>query len=613
MNKDEILRLTNGGLDVFRYYVPGNWHVGKTFLNPFYKDTHASFCIYKNKKTSDYCMKDFGNPDYSGDCFSLVALLEGRRCADKADFVAIMDKISVDLNLAVDVSTKAAPVSGRMTPSVAPAALPQPKPLLPSSRRISATAGHPLSAIELEWWAKFGITADVLNLYRVSAVSEIVFPQGCKRSTATEPVFLYRFSGSVQSTCKLYAPGSSHRFFYLSKYDNQYFGFEQLPSKGETVIVTGGEKDVMTLASMGLPAFCLNSETAAMDESLLKQLQGRFAHIVLMYDADETGVRCSSELCRQWGAKYPLSRVQLPLKGTKEEKDVSDYVRSQLAAGLGRGAVAARLHAWIQQVTYAKEEEAIAPYLIRMSQPPVKPEVVLRINYSTMAAAGGVVCITGGSGTGKSNYAGAILSGTLNTVLGEIDTLGVQVAPNVEQKAVLLFDTEQSGYQSYENLERLLARAGMAEQPEYLQVANLCPMPRNERQAFIEHTLEVESHRHGGVYCAVIDGLADLIGSANDEEEAVRIVEWAHRLAEKYRMVLITIVHTAGLPEKVRGHLGSELTRKASAVVDIETDKRSGNSVVKVLKLREGSVRDAGMSMFGWNEGRKMHVSMGRV
>lgn len=598
MNKEEILRLTNGGLNVFRHYVPGNWHVGKTFFNPFYKDTHASFSIYKDKKTDDYRMKDFGNPDYSGDCFSLVALLEGLRCTDKADFVTVLEKISNDLNL-----TTTSPVPGS-----APA-----KPLLSSSRRISATAEHPLTATELDWWAKFGITAEVLEHYHVSAVSEIVFPQGYKKATAAEPVFLYRFSDSAQSTRKLYAPCSPHRFFYLAKYDNQYFGFEQLPSKGETVIVTGGEKDVMTLASMGLPAFCLNSETATLEESLLTVLEQRFAHIVLMYDADETGIRCSGELCRQWEGKYPVSRVQLPLKGDRTEKDVSDYVCGRLAAGVGREAVAAQLHTWVGQVVYTKEDEAISPYLIRMSEPPVKPEAVLRINHSIMAAAGGLVCITGGSGTGKSNYAAAIIAGTLNTVIGEVDTLGVQVLPNVEQKAVLLFDTEQSGYQSYENLERLMHRAGMAEQPDYLQVANLCPMPRGERQAFIERTLEIESHRHNGIYCVVIDGLADLIGSANDEEEAVRIVEWAHRLAEKYRMVLITIVHTAGLPEKVRGHLGSELTRKASAVVDLETDKRSGNSVVKVLKLREGSVRGAGMSMFGWNEQLKMHISMGRV
>lgn len=99
------------------------------------------------------------------------------------------------------------------------------------------------------------------------------------------------------------------------------------------------------------------------------------------------------------------------------------------------------------------------------------------------------------------------------------------------------------------------------------------------------------------------------MSSANDEDEAVRIVEWAQGLAERYRMVLISIVHTAGLPEKVRGHLGSELTRKASTVIDIESNRKSGNSLVKVLKLREGNCAKAGVSMFGWDERRKMHVA----
>ncbi|WP_455673992.1 AAA family ATPase [Phocaeicola sp.] len=482
------------------------------------------------------------------------------------------------------------------------------------ARRFTVTAERPLTAAELDWWATYGITDEVLERYHVSAVSEVTFPKGRKQFDASEPAFLYRFSGNKECTEKLYAPYSKNRFMYFYKALGQYFGFEQLPSKGQAVIVTGGEKDVMTLASMGLPAFCLNSETAALEEPLLKNLKARFDYIILMYDADETGVRCSEELCRLWEGKYPVCRVQLPLKGDKTEKDVSDYVRRQLAAGLGREAVAAQLHAWVQQVVYAKEEEAIAPYLIRMSQPPEKPEAVLRVNFSTMAAAGGLVCITGGSGTGKSNYAAAILAGMLNTVQEEgVDTLGVQVSPDTERKAILLFDTEQAKHQSYENMERMVHRAGLEKEPDYFRMFNLCPMARRERQAFIEKVLEAESRHCHGVYCAVIDGLADLIGSANDEEEAVRIVEWTHRLAEQYHMVLITVVHTAGMPEKVRGHLGSELTRKASAVVDIESDKRSGNSVVKMLKLREGSVRDAGMSMFGWNEGKGMHVSMGRM
>ena len=47
-SKEDILRLTNNGLDIFRHYVPGDWEAGTQFRNPFYRDTKASFYIYYN-------------------------------------------------------------------------------------------------------------------------------------------------------------------------------------------------------------------------------------------------------------------------------------------------------------------------------------------------------------------------------------------------------------------------------------------------------------------------------------------------------------------------------------------------------------------------------------
>jgi hypothetical protein len=34
LNRDEILRRTNNGLDVFKHYIPGTWRIGRNFLNP---------------------------------------------------------------------------------------------------------------------------------------------------------------------------------------------------------------------------------------------------------------------------------------------------------------------------------------------------------------------------------------------------------------------------------------------------------------------------------------------------------------------------------------------------------------------------------------------------
>ena len=46
IRKDDILKMTEKGISVFRYYLSVDFKVGKNFLNPFYKDTEASCNIY---------------------------------------------------------------------------------------------------------------------------------------------------------------------------------------------------------------------------------------------------------------------------------------------------------------------------------------------------------------------------------------------------------------------------------------------------------------------------------------------------------------------------------------------------------------------------------------
>lgn len=77
LRKDEILERTNNGLNVFKYYIPGTWRVGRNFLNPLYEDSKASCNIYFDRRSNSYKLKDFGNDDYSGDCFFLWVCSKG--------------------------------------------------------------------------------------------------------------------------------------------------------------------------------------------------------------------------------------------------------------------------------------------------------------------------------------------------------------------------------------------------------------------------------------------------------------------------------------------------------------------------------------------------------
>lgn len=69
LRKEEILSRTNSGLFVFKHYLSGDWRIGRHFLNPLYQDKKASCNIYFDRHSGMYKMKDFGNDNYSGDCF----------------------------------------------------------------------------------------------------------------------------------------------------------------------------------------------------------------------------------------------------------------------------------------------------------------------------------------------------------------------------------------------------------------------------------------------------------------------------------------------------------------------------------------------------------------
>ena len=99
ISKSDIINSTRGGLDVFRHYLGRGLRAGRKFRNPFYQDTHASCSLYFDRRSGVYKYRDFGNEDYSGDCFDLVATLHNLSCRNPDDFVEILRIINRDLCL----------------------------------------------------------------------------------------------------------------------------------------------------------------------------------------------------------------------------------------------------------------------------------------------------------------------------------------------------------------------------------------------------------------------------------------------------------------------------------------------------------------------------------
>lgn len=607
MNKEDILLLTDKGLAVFKYYIPFAFKLGRNFLNPLYKDSKASCNVYFDRRNGMYKMKDFGNDDYSGDCFALVGKLNGLNCKEPKDFVEILAIIDRDMHLGLSDKSEIRISSTTPVPVIAEVThVPKRKKARPYT-----LAQKSFTAAELAFWGESGITQEVLKLFRVVSLKKFSSENNEGKpfsiaATDKEPVFGY----TAKQYVKVYRPHSEMRFLYAGDFGENYcFGLEQLPAKGDLLFITGGEKDVMSLTAHGFHAICFNSETVTIPVGIIHRLSFRFKHIVLLYDVDKAGLDSSAK--QELALKnYGVKRLLLPLAGTKVEKDISDFFR----LGNSREDLIKLFLDYLDTI-YSETMSALKSCEVDFNNPPPVAQMVVSVNDVPLGTQGNILCITGGEGTGKSNYVTALIAGAIgqsdNNKDKVMDTLGVSVCENSKRKAILFYDTEQSEVQTYKNITNLLRRCGREMMPEYLKAYCLTGMSRKERLQAIIQSMDKFHYQFRGIHMVVIDGIADLIKGANDETESIAVVEELYRLAGIYNTCIVTILHFIPSGLKLRGHLGSELQRKAAAILSIEKDTDPSVSVVKALKVRDGSPLDVPIMQFAWDKDAGMHVYLG--
>lgn len=597
------MQATDRGLSVFRHYLPVPFRIGKKFLNPLYKDTKASCNVYYDRRHSVYKMKDFGNEEYSGDCFELVGTMTGLSCRNAKDFVEIMRIIDHDLHLGLADGYE----NCVDTSSVQVVCPPTPEQVIKKIRPYNIVP-RAFNETDRIFWSKSRITEHTLNKYNVRPLHSFssVNQEGKSYTlteTAQEPMYGYVGDKYI----KIYRPRSEMRFLYAGDLgDNYCFGLDQLSAKGDLLFITGGEKDVMSLAANGFHAICFNSETTVIPTSVLMLLSYRFKHIVLLYDMDKTGLEVSAK--RQEELKpFALKRLLLPLSGTKEEKDVTDY----FALGHTHDDLLKLFLNHLDSL-YKEDMSALKSCELDFNNPSPVAQMIVSVNDVPLGTQGNLLCITGGEGTGKSNYVAALIAGAVKPENAEgIDTLGVSIEGNPKGKAVLFYDTEQSEVQLYKNVSTLLRRCGRDTMPEWFKAYCLTGMSRKERLKSIVLSMDKFHYQYGGIHLVVIDGIADLIRCANDEAESIAVVEELYRLAGIYNTCIVTVLHFIPNGLKLRGHLGSELQRKAAAILSIEKDTKPAVSVVKALKVRDGSPLDVPLMQFAWDKEKAMHAYLG--
>ncbi|MES2593677.1 MAG: hypothetical protein V4608_17470 [Bacteroidota bacterium] len=243
----------------------------------------------------------------------------------------------------------------------------------------------------------------------------------------------------------------------------------------------------------------------------------------------------------------------------------------------------------------------------------VMPIPIVSIGNSPIITESNICVISGQPKEGKSSFVYYILSQAILPEFGIFNNdiwEGIDIARNTNNKAIIHIDTEQAQHNhvnAYKN--SIWKRSGMGTPPDYFQSYNLRGLSVSECKLVLKKLLLACNKKFNGIYLIVIDGVTDLLKSVNDEEESNAVVRVLENIARVFKCAIIVVIHTNPGSAKQRGHLGSQLQRKAESVVLVK--KEENVSYVEPQFLRNASNTDVPIVQFTFDKEMGYHVSAG--
>lgn len=313
MTKEEILARVDEE-ELFRRYCPVEFTINRRFKSPLPGRDEATGSFFIFSKSGKLFFKDQGE-GLGGDVWDYIgAQLE------IGSFREIISRVATDLGTDTrKVEQVKGPVSVRRPPG--------------RSKTIQKYTPAEWDGIYKWYWLSYGVGLTGLKRLRVEPIDDVTFMTNkgetmdlCSYENA--PLFLFRHSNSG---LKFYNPireSKQEIKFVSNTNETDVYGLDLVP-EGADCVLTGGNKDVVTLCDHGVHAICLNSENAKLSPLLYVHIRRQVGNLTVLYDTDSTGVKQAEGLAKQFNLPtIDLRDIEF------EGKDVSDLIKGLKKQGM---------------------------------------------------------------------------------------------------------------------------------------------------------------------------------------------------------------------------------------------------------------------------------------
>jgi hypothetical protein len=369
--------------------------------------------------------------------------------------------------------------------------------------------------------------------------------------------------------------------------------------RGLPVFVTEGEKDALAMVARGFTATCNPGGAGKWQDGYSETLRG--ADVIIIADKDEPGRKHASLVAdRLQGLAKSVRVLELPDINGKTVKDAADFFE----AGGDAGQLQAIIDAPPEPGPIAKliRERAFNPDI---EPPPLRS--IYTLARQTVSTPGNLTTITSAIKTGKSAVIGAMAAAAMPHSV-ESDLLGFN-SSNPDGKALLWFDSEQSEDDFWHCVARALRRAGIQRPPPWFYAYRLTGLGCKRSWEIVTEATRIAADKHGGIHSELLDGGADFVADVNDPEESNAFVATLQDMAGNYDCPIVSVIHFNPGTEKSRGHLGSQLERKAETNLALEKDIDGTTVIYSSKNRRAGIPKDTG-PRFKFDVAAGMHVTI---
>lgn len=235
---------------------------------------------------------------------------------------------------------------------------------------------------------------------------------------------------------------------------------------------------------------------------------------------------------------------------------------------------------YLDEIAISREEFlALVPKArVNLRMPDKEPPYTVYMDGVGMLPKGDIWAIQARYKHGKTQAASLVMA----AVLGDV-RFGLVAAPDNKNTKVLYFDTEQADHNTVKvghRVHRLLGWEVESNNTRF-RTFNLREWDTEKKMPFILGALDY--YRPTMI---VIDGIADLINSINDEQESVKCVRMLMQMATRYKCSIGGVIHTnkAKDDDNARGHVGTALYMKSVDMFSVE--KKDGTFTLTHMMSR---------------------------